>query len=143
MRTLEVGNCQPLFIFTDNLKMLLTGFIRQIVLSAGLALLVVGHVSAEDYSEGMRAYMAGDYELAQRHWLRAAERKDSKSMFNLGFLHEQRLIRGANANKAENWYRLAGQNGYPAAEYHLAQLLIAKQGGGPRAVVEQSYRRRK
>lgn len=108
--------------------MLFSVFFRHIV--GVLALFVSMAVFADDYSDGMRAYMARDYAQAQMHWLKAAERKDPKSMFNLGLLHEQRLIRGANPRKAENWYRLAGQNGYPAADYHLARLLAASAGAG-------------
>lgn len=106
--------------------MLFSGYFRYV---AGVLTLIVSlTVSADDYSEGMRAYMARDFAAAQMHWLNAAERKDPKSMFNLGLLHEQRLIRGADPGKAENWYRLAGQNGYPAADYHLARLLAARTG---------------
>lgn len=82
-------------------------------------------VAADDYSDGMRAYMQKEYLQAQSYWLKGAEKNDAKSMFNLGFLHEQGLLPEASIAKAESWYRLAGQNGYPAADYHLAQLVRA------------------
>lgn len=81
---------------------------------------------ADEYSAGMKAYMSGDYELAKTLWMEGAEVKDAKSMFNLGLLHEQDMIKGAGFERAEKWYRLAGENGYPAADYHLAQLLANK-----------------
>ena len=83
---------------------------------------------ADSYSEGMQAFMSGNYELAKIMWLKGAKNNDAKSMFNLGFLHEQKLLQTSNFSKAEEWYRLAGKNGYPAADYHLAQLLSQRQG---------------
>ena len=81
-----------------------------------------------NYQAGLDAYFAGDYEAAKKHWLNGARQEDPKSMFNLGLLHEQRKVGGADLTKANKWYRLAGKHGYPAADYHLALLLRAKEG---------------
>ena len=80
--------------------------------------------ASSDYSLGMQAYLNGDFEKAQIHWLNAVKQNHARSMFNLGFLHEQAKISGADIEKAENWYRLAGKHGYAAADFHLAQLKI-------------------
>jgi len=45
-------------------------------------------------------------------------------MFNLGLLHERKQIKEADQEKAQRWYRSAGQNGYAAADFHLARYLI-------------------
>lgn len=77
----------------------------------------------ESYSGGLKAYLAGNYELAQSHWLAGARANDAKSMFNLGLLHEQEKVANANLDKALEWFRLAGDRGYAAADYHLAVWL--------------------
>ena len=100
-------------------------FKQAIVLISMLFLSVtnVGFAQHSNYQAGLDAYFAGDYEAAKKHWLNGAREEDPKSMFNLGLLHEQRKVGGADLTKANKWYRLAGKHGYPAADYHLALLL--------------------
>lgn len=86
------------------------------------------NVAADNYSDGLHAYLDGDYATAQSHWLKGAKAKNAKSMFNLGLLHERQQIDGASEDKALSWFRLAGNNGYAAADYHLA-LYLAANGG--------------
>jgi len=81
----------------------------------------------EDYREGLMAYMDGDYESAQAFWVKAAKNNDAKSMFNLGLLHEQSKITNADSDKAERWFKLAGQNGYAAADFHYANQLLKRK----------------
>ena len=91
-----------------------------------LALVLTSSLAyASAYTDGMKAYINGDYELAQIQWLQAAKQEDAKSMFNLGLLHEQQKISNADQAKARNWYRLAGKHGYSAADFHLANLMMA------------------
>lgn len=94
-------------------------FVLTAVSSAGAA--------AGDYSDGLQAYLDGDFNKARGYWLKGAKAEDAKSMFNLGLLHEREQIDGANQAKAESWFRLAGKNGYPAADYHLALILETKK----------------
>ena len=93
-----------------------------------IGLCLVGQASANDYKAGLAAYIDGDFGLAQQHWLEAANQKDAKSMFNLGLLHEQNKLENSSIEKALNWYRLAADNGYPAAGYHLAQRMLERGG---------------
>lgn len=79
----------------------------------------------DDYSAGMSAFIDGNYELAQAHWLKSAKSQNPRAMFNLGLLHDQKKIANANQEKAERWYRLAGEGGYAAADYRHATQLIA------------------
>lgn len=78
------------------------------------------------YSSGMAAYMKGDFELAQEFWLQASQHKDAKAMFNLGLLHSNAKIANASPDKADRWFKLAGKNGYAAADYHYAKQLIVR-----------------
>jgi len=91
-------------------------------------------VWAGDYQEGLTAYIDGNYALAQKHWLRGAQEKDAKSMFNLGLLHEQAKVNGANNEKAMNWFSLANDNGYSAAAYHMAQRMLDRGGSDDEAI---------
>jgi len=84
------------------------------------------------YQLGLKAYLEHNYEAAKLHWLNGAKQNDPKSMFNLGLLHEQQKIRDADSVKAGKWYRLAGKNGYPAADYHLATQLSKQEGQSDR-----------
>ena len=89
---------------------------------------------ADDYQDGLQAYLDGDFVLARQSWLAAANAKDAKSMFNLGLLHEQNKLDNASLDKALNWYRLAADNGYAAAGYHLAQRMLERGGSDDDAI---------
>lgn len=90
------------------------------------------------YSQGLAAYLEGDFRLAQSHWLQSAKQKNSKAMFNLGLLHETGKLGGVDQAKAQRWFNLAGQNGYGAADYHVARSLIAR---GERQQAQKYIRR--
>lgn len=90
---------------------------------------------ASDYSEGLSAYINGDYHKAQKFWLTAADNGDSKSMFNLGLMYEKSKLVSTDADSADQWYRKAAHAGYPAAGYHLAQRLATPGGLGSEALV--------
>lgn len=89
---------------------------------------------ADDYQNGLIAYLDGNYPLAQKRWLSGAQKKDPKSMFNLGLLHEQDKVSGASIDKAMNWFSLAHDNGYPAAAYHMAQRMLDLGGSDDEAI---------
>ena len=50
----------------------------------------------QDYRDGLKAYFDNDYKQAQTFWLTSAKAGNARSMFNLGLLHEQRKIVGAD-----------------------------------------------
>ncbi len=89
---------------------------------------------SKDYSRGFQAYLDGDYQSARDHWRQAARNNDEKSMFNLGLLHEQNRLSDSNYEQAERWFRLAAENGYPAANYHLAQRMLDRGGSDDEAL---------
>jgi len=84
--------------------------------------------SDDDYQQGLAAYIKGDYATAHGAWLKAAELKDPRAMFNIGLLHEQRRIANASSENADNWFIRASKHGYSAADYHLGMRWLA-QGG--------------
>ncbi|MFQ3245627.1 MAG: hypothetical protein ACI9SP_002275 [Arenicella sp.] len=89
--------------------------------------------SASVYQDGLSAYIDGDFDLAREYWLEAVKAQDARSMFNLGLLHEQNKIPLSSNDKAISWYRLAAENGYVPASYHLAQRLLERGGSGEQA----------
>lgn len=93
-----------------------------LAISLGLASSVFADQN-RPYSEGLKAYLSGDYEVAQSFWLQGARASDAKSMFNLGLLHQQEKITKPDLAKAEKWFRLAAKSGYAPAAYHLAMWL--------------------
>lgn len=105
-----------------------------------LCLAMPNAMANSNYSEGLQAYLDGNYELAQAMWLKAAQNNHARSMFNLGLLHQQNKIERAEDEKAEQWFSLAAKNGYVPANYHLAQWLREKGGNAQRirALEQQS-----
>lgn len=89
---------------------------------------------ATDYSQGMAAYIKGDYPLAQTLWLSAAKSKHSRAMFNLGLLHQQKKLSNAENAKAERWFNLAGEGGYAAADFHHSNWLLERGGESRKAL---------
>ena len=122
-----------MFRYSQQVNYLLTKFS---FLLAMLVCLASNAVLAQEnhYHDGFRSFFAKDYEAAKSHWLEGAKQNDPRSMFNLGLLHEQRRISGADLDKARKWYRLAGKHGYPAADYHLSTLLRNQNGTSEEAV---------
>lgn len=89
---------------------------------------------ASDYSQGFEAYLAGDYQNAEKLWGDSANKGDAKSMFNLGLLHEQSKLANSDIELAESWYKKASDNGYSAAGFHLAQRLLERGGSDDEAL---------
>ncbi|MEM7360574.1 MAG: SPOR domain-containing protein [Pseudomonadota bacterium] len=94
---------------------------------------------ASNYSDGLSAYIKGNYELAQVLWLKAAKENNARAMFNLGLLHDQRKITNADPEKAERWFKIAGKNGYAAADYYYANRLTDR--GAPKSEIIVYLRR--
>jgi len=82
-------------------------------------------IKDQKFSLGIDAFIQNNYSVARKYWLQAARQNHAKAMFNLGLLHERRLIDSATDQQAEKWYRLSGDRGYAAAYYHLAIVLVS------------------
>ena len=107
---------------------------KKIIFITCLGVCAISAAWASDYQDGLRAYFDGDFDLAQQHWLEAANAEDARSMFNLGLLHEQNKLPTSSNGDAVNWYRLAADNGYAPASYHLAQRMLERGGSGDEAI---------
>lgn len=108
--------------------------VKLFCLTMCMGLCLVKQVMASDYQQGLAAYIDGEFALAQQYWLKAANAQDAKSMFNLGLLHEQNKLEAASIDKALNWYKVAADNGYAPAGYHLAQRMFERGGSDDEAI---------
>jgi len=73
-------------------------------------LLSSGSASA-DYSDGLRAYDAGDYSAAAEEWYAAGLQGDGASLFRLAQLHERGLGLPQDFVEAHRWYNIAASLG--------------------------------
>ena len=81
-----------------------------------------------DLQEGVRAYEAGDYESALRHWKPLAEQGQASAQINLGVMYERGEGVPEDDAEAVRWYRLAAGQGLAAAQFILAHAYRTGQG---------------
>lgn len=69
------------------------------------------------YYEGLNAYLEGDYQVAYRHWLKAANSNHAKAYFNLGLLaSDTRILENLNGLRDADYYlKKAEKYGYAPA----------------------------
>jgi TPR repeat protein len=75
-------------------------------------------------SKGIKAYNAGNYELALCHWLPKAQAGVANAQNNMGVLYERGLTGRTpqSDEEAAEWYYRAAQQGEPAAMRNLAAV---------------------
>lgn len=80
------------------------------------------------FDEGVRAYLAHDYETALEHWRPLAEDGHSSAQFGLGLAYENG--RGVERDLAEaaKWYRRAADKGLTDAQFNLGNLYLTGAG---------------
>lgn len=124
--------------FTEKFKSCLVVLLLFFLTTFNIAL-------ADDYSEGLTAFVGGDYAKAQQFWISAATVGDARSMFNLGFLNERSKLVTSSNDKAQEWYLKSANAGYSAAYYYLGRYLLKNGDSNDQAVafivqaVEQGY----
>lgn len=76
------------------------------------------------YTRGLSAYLAGQYDVAYNQWLKAAEQKHAKSLFNLGRMWLDGKVYGEprDSLKATKLFEQAAQLGYSPAKNMLDNL---------------------
>lgn len=93
-----------------------------------LLILALPAPAAEDYEDGKRAYLAGDYAQALTIWQPLAEGGNRFAQFSLGSLY----FEGAGVDKdlaqSARWFRAAAEQGYAPAEFNLGNAY--KHGNG-------------
>lgn len=97
----------------------------QIFVMVLAVLLSAGAAGAQDFDAGVEAYERGDYAAALKEWHPLAEAGDADSQMSLGLVYDVLLQDDAEAVR---WYRLAAEQGYPAAQTNLG-VMYAKGDG--------------
>jgi len=113
---------------------LLWALVVSVVLLIALQLLFAVRergVGAATYESGLRAYSAGDFVTARRHWEDVAESGDPQAQFMLGHLVQNGLGQPWSNAAAARWYRLAADQGLPEAQTALADLYLRGVGVEP------------
>jgi len=76
--------------------------------------------SADNLTEGAKAYAAGDFAGAADQWRPLAEAGDALAQFNLALLHDSAESGMFDSARAAAWYERAAQQGFAAAQLNLA-----------------------
>ncbi|MFO7604643.1 MAG: tetratricopeptide repeat protein, partial [Gammaproteobacteria bacterium] len=96
-----------------------------------LILLVLAPVSsllASPLQEGLRAYEAGNYPAAQRHWSPLAEQGDADAQYNMGLLFLNGRGVPQDERAAGEWFKKAARQGSADAQYNLGVLYYKGRG---------------
>ena len=92
------------------------------------ALLFVFATSCTTTRDALRAYQAGDYEVAKSSWTTLASNGDPDAQFFLGLMHDEGRGTQADHAAASRWYELAAMQGHPAAQTNLGMLCFEGRG---------------
>ncbi len=95
-------------------------------LAATLAL--APELRAEDFTDGLRAYDAGDYAAAYVVWSDLAGRGDAEAEAAIAGLYLQGLGVEESAAQAAAWYRRAAKRGLMAAQMNLGDIYATGRG---------------
>ncbi|MDX1581605.1 MAG: tetratricopeptide repeat protein, partial [Alphaproteobacteria bacterium] len=105
--------------------------------------------SRADFEAGVRAYEAGEYQIALEEWRRLAAEEEPRALFNLGQMYRLGIGVQKDLGMAEQYYQRAAQQGHVGAHANLGSIYfsqdppkefvalyhwrIAARGGDPRA----------
>ena len=101
---------------------------KKLLGSAVLSLMLMSVIgSAQDFSVGLAAAEAGDYDTALREWMPLAEQGDALAQSSLGGMYL--MGRGVSKDYAEamKWFRLAAEQGDALAQNSLGFMYLMGQ----------------
>ena len=84
--------------------------------------------SANEFTDGERAYARADYARAGAIFSRRAERGDAAAQTYLGYMYAQGRGVPRDDVEAAHWLRRAADQGYPAAQFLLGQMVDKGHG---------------
>jgi uncharacterized protein len=100
----------------------------RILLLLPMMALPLGSPSADELSDGIEAYNAGEYSEAQKIFTRLAEQGHAPAHYNLGFMYANGLGVPENDAEAVKLYRLAAQQGEAQAQSNLGVMYANGEG---------------
>lgn len=80
------------------------------------------YTPTKNYSEGVKAYLAGDFKRALTQWAPAAEQGFAEAQYNLDHMYRKGQGVPQNDNTAMNWYILAAEQGEPVAQFNVGLM---------------------
>lgn len=102
-----------------------------VMLTAALlcAGLFVSGPARADFTDGVKAYEAGNYTEAYAQWLPLAEKNDVAAQRNIGHLYRWGQGVEKNIETAMQWYRRAAELGFSRAQANLAAIYLQGEEG--------------
>ena len=88
----------------------------------------VGQSVEQSFRDGLRAFEAGEYATALRHWVPLAQKGEAAAQFNLGRMYEKGQGVPQDYEEAVRWYRLAAKQGYADPQINLGVMYALGQG---------------
>lgn len=99
---------------------------------AGSALLVLGVLISSpaqaSFEDGVRAYLAQDYQTAIAEWRPLAQKGHAAAQFGLGLSYENGRGVKRDLTEAAIWYRKAAEQGLADAQFNLGNLYLNGTG---------------
>ena len=96
--------------------------------STTAATLPTSYTPSKSYSEGVKAYLAGDFKRALTQWTPAAEQGFAEAQYNLGHMYRKGQGVPQNDNTAIKWYTLSAEQGEPVAQFNVGLMYQYGQG---------------
>lgn len=85
-------------------------------------------LNAQNFDQGVEAYLAGNYLQAYSIWKPLADKGGAVAMFNIGVLYAQGLGLEANDKIAVEWYRKSAEGAYAPAQFNFGTAYANGRG---------------
>ena len=85
-------------------------------------------VYADDYQDGLDAYLKQDFKTVFQKWKPLAEHGDANAQYNLGYMYAKGQGVPQDDKEAVKWYRLSAEQGDANAQYSLGVMYDNGQG---------------
>ncbi|MBP6014691.1 MAG: sel1 repeat family protein [Alphaproteobacteria bacterium] len=92
-----------------------------------------------EYMDGKRGVVERDFEKARRYHLQAAMGGESRSMMDLGTIHENGYGVPESLTEAARWYEWSAKYGFGPGQYNFALMLETGEGGRKDEVESYMY----
>ena len=101
-----------------------------VLIFSGLLMLPVtpAHAARDAYSEGLKAYRAGQHAKAYKVLLPLAKKNDARAMYLVGVMYEAGRGVPQDDPTAAGWFEASVKQRYASAQYSLARMTIEGRG---------------